>query len=333
MAKLLLIGGIVAGVVDKLKLFVFIQVIKNFDPMGCAMIRGAFTLKQLEALICVADLGSFRKAAQHLNTTQPNISTRIAGLETVLQTTLMHRDAGSVQMTGKGQKVLDAARAVLRQAEAMIEVAEQPDLIDDTLRLGVTEMVACTWIRPYLRDLREMYPNLSVALTVDLSVNLDRDLAARALDLTIQNAPFATASSGLVPLEKAGYVWVARPDVAHALPGGTNLDRLADVTILTHAPHTRAFMELAEAFRKRRLRPRLVPSNSLTSCLYMAEDGMGAAVVPAPMAVGAMARGDLVEVPVEWCPTPLEFAARFNTEVVARYVGRAAQAAADRARM
>ncbi|MDB9809063.1 LysR family transcriptional regulator, partial [Yoonia sp.] len=38
------------------------------------MISSAFTLKQLEALIWVADLGSFRKAAAHLNTTQPNIS-------------------------------------------------------------------------------------------------------------------------------------------------------------------------------------------------------------------------------------------------------------------
>lgn len=296
------------------------------------MIRGAFTLKQLEALICVADLGSFRKAAEHLNTTQPNISTRIAGLEAVLGTSLMQRDAGSVQMTAKGQKILDAARSVLRQAEAMIEIAEAPDLIDDTLRLGVTEMVACTWIRPYLRDLREMYPNLSVALTVDLSVNLDRDLAARALDLTIQNAPFATASSGMVPLEKAGYVWVATADIARSLPKGTGLKRLADVTVLTHARHTQAYVELSEAFRMCRVRPRLVPSNSLTSCLYMAEDGMGVAVVPAPMAAGALAQGDLVEVAMAWRPTPLEFAARFNTEVVARYVGQAAQAAVLRAK-
>ena len=41
------------------------------------MISNALTLKQLEALIWVADLRSFRKAAHHLNTTQPNISSRI----------------------------------------------------------------------------------------------------------------------------------------------------------------------------------------------------------------------------------------------------------------
>jgi len=67
------------------------------------MIGHVFTLKQLEALVWVADLGSFRKAAQQLNTTQPNISSRIAGLENTLGVVLMQRDAGSVRITVKGQ--------------------------------------------------------------------------------------------------------------------------------------------------------------------------------------------------------------------------------------
>ena len=68
------------------------------------------SLKQLEALIWVGDLGSFRKAADRLNTTQPNISARIAGLETLLGVRLMERDAGSVRLTAKGQDVLGHAR-------------------------------------------------------------------------------------------------------------------------------------------------------------------------------------------------------------------------------
>ena len=41
------------------------------------MIGNVLNIKQLEALIWVAELGSFRKAAHHLSTTQPNISSRI----------------------------------------------------------------------------------------------------------------------------------------------------------------------------------------------------------------------------------------------------------------
>ena len=44
--------------------------------------------KQLETFIWVADLGSFRGAAERLFTTQPNISSRIASLESALNTKL-----------------------------------------------------------------------------------------------------------------------------------------------------------------------------------------------------------------------------------------------------
>ncbi len=39
-----------------------------------------FDLKHLEAFAWVADVGSFRKATEKLNTTQPNISVRISRL-------------------------------------------------------------------------------------------------------------------------------------------------------------------------------------------------------------------------------------------------------------
>ncbi|MCE2517546.1 MAG: LysR family transcriptional regulator, partial [Alphaproteobacteria bacterium] len=42
------------------------------------------TYKHLEAYVMLAPLKTIRRAAEKLNTTQPNISTRIAGLETLI---------------------------------------------------------------------------------------------------------------------------------------------------------------------------------------------------------------------------------------------------------
>ena len=69
------------------------------------MISSTLTLKQLEALIWVADLQSFRKAAEHLRTTQPNISARIAALEEALGQSLLVRDGGTIKPTGAGVPV------------------------------------------------------------------------------------------------------------------------------------------------------------------------------------------------------------------------------------
>ena len=88
----------------------------------------------------MADLGSFRKAADRLNTTQPNISARIAALESALDLSLMHRDAGSVRLTEKGSELLLLTRDILRAGEALLEAAhsipvEQP--LTEVLRAKV----------------------------------------------------------------------------------------------------------------------------------------------------------------------------------------------------
>jgi len=293
------------------------------------MIGNVFSLKQLEALVWVADLGSFRKAAQHLNTTQPNISARISGLETALGVIVMQRDAGSVRMTDKGRDILLAARQVLRQAEAVIDAAERPDLIEDRLRLGVTELVACTWLHTYLRRLKAEYPALSVELTVDLSRNLDKDLGSGALDLTIQNAPFASAASGIITLGKFPYAWVTSQNISARISRSPGIADLIPHTILTHARHAQAYIELAEYARARSLSTRrFVSSNSLTACAQMAADGMGVALLPRAVIQKQVEAGLLVILDVGWLPIPLRFAARYQAEKAAGHVAAAARMAA-----
>lgn len=294
------------------------------------MIGHILTLKQLEALIWVADLGSFRKAAKHLNTTQPNISTRISGLEKTLGVILMERDAGSVRLTEKGRDILHAARATLRQAEHLVEVAERPDLIHDRLRLGVTELVACTWLHCYLRRIKETYPSVFVELTVDLSRNLDRALASNRLDIAIMNAPFTAPVDGMIELGRFGYMWTASPNVAAELQGPCTIKDLLPYSILTHARHTLPFIELTEEATRMGLQTaRIVPSNSMTSCVQMVADGMGVALLPRVLVERDIAQRRLVQLDVNWTPNALRFAARYQTEKMTVFMNNAAEMAKD----
>ncbi|MEX3316118.1 LysR family transcriptional regulator [Sulfitobacter sp. PS-8MA] len=292
------------------------------------MIGNLFTLKQLEALIWVADLGSFRRAAAHLNTTQPNISARISGLETTLGVTLMQRDAGSIRLTEKGQALLAQARQVLREAEGLVTIAERPDLIDNSIRLGVTEVVASTWLRPFLRALAEAYPNLAVELTVDLSRDLDQELAANALDLTLQTAPFSTPARGQLDLATYDYIWVAAPELAAQIGPAPDLAALVRHPVLGHARHTQAHLDLIHYFDGTHApKARLVPSSSLSAAMNMVLDGMGVAVMPRVMVAGALAEGTLKTLAAPWDPQPLQVAARYHAERTAGHVTRAAELA------
>jgi DNA-binding transcriptional LysR family regulator len=285
-------------------------------------------LKQLEAFVWVADLQSFRRAADRLNTTQPNISARIAGLEAALGTTLMTRDAGSVRLTGKGQDLLVHARRVLDATDALIAAADQKSLIEGTLRLGVTEMIVHTWLRDYLRALKDRFPNVTVELTVDLSVNLEKGLAERGLDLALQNGPFSRLTSGQIDLGAYELIWVAAPELAPQ--GKITTDMLTAQPILTHARDTRLFEEVAAHFAARKdLLARLVPSSNLAACLHMTVDGMGIATLPAAMVARELASGALRQIPYDWVPAPLHFFARFDVEKSPVTVAQAAAVAVE----
>ena len=291
------------------------------------------TLKQLEALIWVADLGSFRKAADRLNTTQPNISARIAGLEVLLNVTLMERDAGSVRLTSKGLDVLDQARKVLNATEALVESANRAALFDGTLRLGVTEMVVHTWLSSFLRDLKARFPTIQVEMTVDMSVNLEKQLAERSLDLALQNGPFNHAMSGQVDLGTYPLIWVAAPGLNLHQLSPITIEDLARHTILTHARDTKLYAEVSGHFSDRRdLRVRLVPSSSLAACLHMAVNGMGLVTVPAAMVAREIVAGTLERLTYDWTPESMDFYARFDAQKASDFVATAAKVAADTAR-
>ncbi len=287
-------------------------------------------LKQLEAFVWVSDLGSFRKAAARLNTTQPNISARIAALESILHVTLMERDAGSVRLTSKGEDLLAHARKILRSTENLIEAADRKGLFEGVLKLGVTEMIVHTWLRHFLKVLKEQFPNIDVELTVDLSVNLEKELFDRSIDLAIQNEPFIHQTSGSVDLGTYPVIWVASPVLGLQGLSKVTLESLCKHPILTHARDTQLFqMVEAHLSKHRGISPRLVPSSNLSASMHMAVDGLGVAILPAAMVANELATGELVALDFTWAPESLHFLARYNAGRASGVVASAATLASE----
>lgn len=289
------------------------------------MIKSQLTLKQLEAFVFVVDRGSFRGAAFALGTTQPNISARISALESAMGCVLLHRDAGSVRLTDKGRDLLAEARTVLRAAERFLDVAQRRDLIEDRLRLGVTEMIACTWLQAYLRALKAMYPAVRVELQVDLSRQIEEDLAAGQLDLSLQSGPFKTDLPGTLSVGDYPYIWVSCPELVARIGDKPDLQTLFTQPVLTHAQPTVAGDELHALVKAERLpATQVVHSNSLSACVPMAVDGMGVALLPQAILQRELDAGRLVQLAVDWVPSPLRFFARHDATRAPGFVAEAA---------
>ena len=292
------------------------------------MIKSQITLKQLEAFAYVVDTGTFRAAARALGTTQPNISARINSLEAALKVSLLIRDAVSVRLTADGEKLLVKTREVLRAGEALIEEAGRHELIEETLRLGVTELVACTWLQSFLRLIRDAYPKLRVQLEVDVSASIDARLMEGQLDLALQTGPFKSKTFANHDLGEENYCWVANSDLIHKVSAKPTISELFDLTILTHAKHTQACAALHELATVHGLRSeRIVHSSALSACVPMVLEGMGVALLPQRLIEAEIAAGELHLITADWLPEPLSFVARYAPARSARYVEKAVQIA------
>ncbi len=285
------------------------------------------TLKQLETFVRVADLGSFRKAAERLNTTQPNISSRISSLESALQVTLMERDAGSVRLTSRGHELLQHARNVLGATEKLAQASGNNGLYIGVLKLGVTEIIAHTWLRHFLKAFKTQFPDVVVELTVDLSTHLKKELFSRSIDLTFQSGPFNRETTGNQTLGSYPLIWAAAPSLPLCDSDTLAIEDLAAHPILTPARDTVPYRQISEHFTGHSAR--LVPSSHLAVSLHMTVDAMGIGTLPAAMISNELASGELIQLAYEWTPDDLHFLARYDAQHTPGYVAAAATLAAE----
>ena len=284
--------------------------------------------KQIEAFVQVAAVLNFRRAAENLNTTQPNISSRISALETLLGEKLFSRHASMVRLTPFGEALLPKATNVLQSMDDFLGAVNNDQLYEGVMRLGVTEMIVHTWLGKYLGVFQQRFPHVDIELTVDLSSNLSAVLFDRGVDLVLQSGPFQKPTSGMIEIGQFPFVWVAAGE--YAKHRALSLATLCEHTVLTHAKGTLPYQQLVRHLTdSAEQSPRIFPSTNIAACLQMALDGLGIACLPEAMVQSEIDRGRLMQLDYTWSPDPLEFFARFETDTAPRYVHSAGRLAAE----
>ena len=144
-------------------------------------------LQDLHVLMAVVQAGTMGKAAQRLNTTQPNISRAIAELEHAFGVRLLDRHPKGVAPTEYGRALLDCGTAVfdeLRQGVKKIELLADPGAGE--VRVGSTLYTGETFVTAVIDRLSRRYPRMTFHLvTSDKTDTLYRDLHERKVDFLI----------------------------------------------------------------------------------------------------------------------------------------------------
>lgn len=143
-------------------------------------------LQDLHVLMTVVQAGSMGKAAQRLNTTQPNISRSIAELEHALGVRLLDRHRQGIEPTKYGRVLLDCGVAVfddLRQGVKNIAFLADPTAGE--VRIGSSALLAASFVSALVDRLSGHYPRMVFHLVTGHVETLHRELSERSVDLVI----------------------------------------------------------------------------------------------------------------------------------------------------
>ncbi len=169
------------------------------------------TLKQLETFYWVCRLGGFAAAARHMHSTQSGVSMRIHDLESSLGVALFDRNQRSARLTAKGQELVQYAERLMTATSEIRHRIGDPKVSSGTVRLGVTEFVAVTWLPGLVAAINENYPDIALELDVDLTLTQMRKLQNGGLDVAVLPGPIEEPGLTHVSLGSVEFAWMASP--------------------------------------------------------------------------------------------------------------------------
>ena len=241
-------------------------------------------LRQLEALIGIADHHSFSNAADILGTVQSNISNRISKLEQELGSELVDRTTG--QLTESGEIVVQRARRIFTGIRGIgADVSELTSDIRGEVHLGMIG-TAGRWIVPLVLELqRERYPHVALKISEGTNSSIEPRVVSGQLDLAVLAWPIAAPELSELELFTEDLVLIVpknHPLTKEKLP--LPFAKVAEQELLLPMIGTPIRKEIDEAAAKANviLRP-LIELDGLRTIASLTFDGYGLAILPATM--------------------------------------------------
>ena len=254
-------------------------------------------LQQLLTFARVVELGSFTRAGELLNLSQPAVTRQVAALEREFGTPLIERSGRRVSATPAGQIVYGHARRIAALAErARVDVLSLSHPERGQVSVAAVTTVGLFTLPGLLTEFRQRYPHVRFQVWSGRTDGvLDRLLEGHA-DVGLLSAPIAHPRLECIPLFDDPVVLVAAPSVARTLPSPLSLEDLTELDMILYQAPSRFRTLVEAALEQAGAYPRIAMEfDSHEAVRAAALGGHGVAVVPleavqADIAAGALAR-------------------------------------------
>ena len=250
-------------------------------------------LRQLRYFVTLAEELNFRRAAERLFITQPSLSHQIALLEGCLGARLFRRDRRGVSLTSVGREMLDDARRVLDESDALVRKAKRLAADDASmLHVGYPEFANRTFIPEVVSAFGRQRPEVRLQLSEGYSRNLIQQLRRGVLDAAFVALPAAEDLKGLqcqlVIDEKAGLLLSAGHRLARLSEIPVEALAKEEILLLDRPVNPPLYDSVVGWFREAGLEPRFVKVGgsgvyTFDTALRVIESGQAVSFSPDPM--------------------------------------------------
>jgi DNA-binding transcriptional LysR family regulator len=247
----------------------------------------------LETLLWIARLGTFRAAAERLNTTQPAISARVREIEEQLGVALFRREGRNMVLTARGRDLVREVEPLWAGFERALTKASDFAGVAGMVRLGAGEIAAAGCLPGFVRDVERDLPGVTLEVELDLTARMAQHLLAGRSDLVLLAGPVASPGIRTTPIGMVDLVFAASAATAAAMaqPGA------APIPIWSLPSSSPLHSVTRDWLAQGTFAARAVATcDNVRALIDIVLAGQGAAVMPETMVRADLATGALVEI-------------------------------------
>lgn len=242
----------------------------------------AVSLRQLRALVSVADSASFTGAAEQLGMSQPSVSHLIRRLEAELGQTLVVRGR-EISLTDQGRNIADVARrAILAIDAALRECRDNTSLKAGSVNVAVGHVSAATLLPQILHRFQKKHPEIELTVVDCMVEQIRAKLLSHEADIGLGAVTGVDDSKILIEkLWDSSVSLFMRDD--HPLARRASIDArlLAELPCIQLNPNAPAWLAISRKLIAANIYPRVEQRVVLVStAVGMIQAGMGVAMMP-----------------------------------------------------